>query len=63
MIQILLKILVFKKEHLKAYLKTLKSLPNYGKKISSLINKKFDSEPVYGDHDKCIKTKIKSYRD
>ena len=24
-------------------------------KISSLINQKFDSEPVYGGNDKCIK--------
>ena len=28
-------------------------------KISDLIGKKIDSEPVYGD--KCIKTKINSY--
>ena len=27
-------------------------------KISSLMNKEFDSEPVYGDSDKYIKTKI-----
>ena len=27
------------------------------------MNKKFDSEPVYGDNDKYIKTKIKSYGD
>ena len=31
--------------------------------ISSLMNKEFDSEPVYGDNDKYIKTKIKSYGD
>ena len=30
---------------------------------SSLIDKKLDSEPVYGDTDKYIKTKIKSYGD
>ena len=29
-------------------------------KVSSLMNIKFDSEPVYGDNDNCIKTKIKS---
>ena len=29
-------------------------------KISSLIGKAFDSEPVYDDSDKYIKTKIKS---
>ena len=30
-------------------------------KVSSLMNIKFDSEPVYGGNDKYIKTKIKSY--
>ena len=33
------------------------------KKNSSFIGKKFDSEPFYGDNDKYIKTKIKSYGD
>ena len=32
-------------------------------KISSLIRKEFDNEPVYGDNDKYIKAKIKSYGD
>ena len=32
-------------------------------KRSSLVKKEFDSEPVYGDNDKYIKTKIKSYGD
>ena len=32
-------------------------------KNSSLMNIEFDSEPVYGDNDKYIKTKIKSYGD
>ena len=27
------------------------------------MNKEFDSEPVYGDNDKYIKTKIKIYGD
>ena len=27
------------------------------------MNKEFDSEPVYGDNDKYIKTKIKMYED
>ena len=27
------------------------------------MNIKFDSEPVYGDNDQNIKTKIKSYED
>ena len=30
-------------------------------KISSLLNKEFDSDPVYGDNGKYIKTKIKQY--
>ena len=34
-----------------------------GKQISNLMNIKFDSEPVYGDNDKYIKTKIKLYGD
>ena len=32
-------------------------------KISSLLNIEFDSQPVYGDGDKYIKTKIKMYGD
>ena len=32
-------------------------------KVSNLMNIKFDSEPVYGDNDKYIKTKIKLYGD
>ena len=43
--------------------KLLKKYTKIWKKISSLINKEFDSEPVYGDSDKYIKTKIKSYGD
>ena len=31
--------------------------------VRSLMNIKFDSEPVYGDNDKYIKIKIKSYGD
>ena len=31
--------------------------------MTSLIGKEFDSEPDYGDNDKYIKTKIKSYGD
>ena len=31
------------------------------KKICSLVSKKFGSEYVYGDSDKYIKTKFKSY--
>ena len=32
-----------------------------GKKVKNLLNIKFDSEPVYGDNPKYIKTKIKIY--
>ena len=31
--------------------------------VSNLLSIKFDSEPVYSDNDKYIKTKIKSYGD
>ena len=41
---------------LKKYNKTLE-------KIRNLLSIKFDSEPVYGDNDKYIKTKIKIYED
>ena len=43
-----------------------KLLKNYNKiweKIGSLLNKEFDSDPVYGDNNKHIKTKIKKYKD
>ena len=32
-------------------------------KNNSLMNIEFDSEPVYDNNDKCIKTKIKMYED
>ena len=32
-------------------------------KVRNSLNIKFDSEPVYGDNDKYIKTKIKTYGD
>ena len=41
-----------------------KLLKNYNKiweKINNLLNIEFDSEPVYGNGDKYIKTKIKMY--
>ena len=41
--------------------KLLKKYTRIWQKISSLIGKEFDSEPVYSDNDKYIKTKIKSY--
>ena len=43
-----------------------KLLKNYNKiweKVSSLMILKFDSEPVYVDNDKYIKTRIKLYGD
>ena len=43
--------------------KLLKKYNKIWKKISSLINIEFDSEPVYGDNDKYIKTKIKVCED
>ena len=47
---------VINKEVLKKYTKIWE-------KISSLIGKEFDSEPVSGDNNKYINTKIKSYGD
>ena len=43
--------------------KLLKKYSKLWEKISNLMNKEFDSEPVYGDNDKYIKTKIKVYED
>ena len=43
--------------------KLLKQYTEIWEKISNLIGKKFDSEHVYGDNDKYITTKIKSYGD
>ena len=37
--------------------KLLKKYTQMSKKVSGLMNIKFDSEPVYGDNDKYIKTK------
>ena len=41
--------------------KLLKMYNQIWKKVKNLLNIKFDSEPVYGDNDKYIKTKIKMY--
>ena len=38
--------------------KLLKKYSKIWKKNSNLVNIEFDSEPVYGDNDKHIKTKI-----
>ena len=43
--------------------KLLKKHNKIWEKISNLMNIEFDSEPVYGDNDKYIKTKIKKYED
>ena len=39
--------------------KLLKKCTQIWKKVRNLLNIKFDREPVYGDNDKYIKTKIK----
>ena len=41
--------------------KILKKYNKIWEKISNLMNKEFDSEPVYGDDDKYIKIKLKMY--
>ena len=41
--------------------KLLKKYNKIWEKISNLLNIEFDREPVYGDNDKYIKTKIKMY--
>ena len=41
--------------------KLLKKYNQIWKKVENLLNIKFDNEPVYGDNDKYIKTKIKVY--
>ena len=43
--------------------KLLKEYNKIWEKISILMNIEFDSEPVYGDNDKYIKTKIIMYED
>ena len=43
--------------------KPLKKYSKIWEKVSSLMNIKIDSEPVYFDNDKYIKTKINSYGD
>ena len=43
--------------------KILKKHKNIWEKVANLLTLKFDSEPIYGDVDKYIKTKIKTYGD
>ena len=41
--------------------KVLKKYKKIWQKVGNLLNIEFDSEPVYGDVDKYIKTKLKTY--
>ena len=41
----------------------LKKYNKIWERVGNLLSIKFDSEPVYGDNDKYIKTKIKLYGD
>ena len=41
--------------------KLLKKHNQIWKNVKSLLNIKFDSDPVYGDNDKYIETQIKTY--
>ena len=43
--------------------KLLKKYNKIWEKISNLMNIEFDSEPVYGDNNQYIETKIKMYED
>ena len=43
--------------------KLLKKYKKIWEKVGNLLNIEFDSEPIYGDVDKYIKTKIKAYGD
>ena len=43
--------------------KLLKKYSKIWEIVSNLMNIKFDSEPVYGDNDNYIETKIKLYED
>ena len=43
--------------------KALKKYTKIWERVISLINIELDSEPVYGDNDRHIKSKIKSYGD
>ena len=43
--------------------KLLKKYSKIWERVSNLMNIEFDSEPVYGDNDQYIMTKIKMYKD
>ena len=44
-------------------IRLLKKYTKKWEKVSILKNIEFDKEPVYGDNDKYIKAKLKSYGD
>ena len=46
-----------------SYKKLLKKYKKIWEKVGNLLNIESDSEPVYGDVDKYIKTKLKTYGD
>ena len=41
--------------------KIIKKYTKIWEKISNLLDKEFDSDPVYGDNDKYINTKLKQF--
>ena len=43
--------------------KLINKYNKYGKKVEESLNVKFESKPIYGEDDKYIKAKIKSYKD
>ena len=42
--------------------KLINKYNKYGKKVEESLNVKFESKPIYGEDDKYIKAKIKSYK-
>ena len=46
---------------LKLLIKAIKKYTKILERVSSLMNTELDSKPVYGDNDKYVKTKIKTY--
>ena len=43
--------------------KLLKKYKRISERVGNMLSIKFDSEPVYGDNDNYLKTKIKLYGD
>ena len=60
-----MEIIIIRQCLLKSFIEKLfkKAILKYRKNTTSLINKEFDNESIFGDNDKHIKTKIKSYGD